>query len=190
MMQPTRIHIIGGMGSGKTTLAAEVGRQLGLPLHALDDVAYAPGGKKQSVDVRQAAAARIARTPAWVTEGVYLGWIEPLLERADLIVWLDVSWHVAVWRIVHRHVVTSWTGTNPHPGWVRLWRFARSARRYYTSDDVPRTGDDDARLTRHATQRALAPYWSKVRVGGASGRPSRAKSEVAPDHREQPWRSS
>jgi len=35
-----RIHIIGGPGAGKSTLARRLGATLGLPVHTLDTVAY------------------------------------------------------------------------------------------------------------------------------------------------------
>jgi hypothetical protein len=48
--------------------------------------------------------ARIAASPAWITEGSFLWWTEPLLRAADTIVWLDIPLSLAVRRIVTRHI--------------------------------------------------------------------------------------
>jgi adenylate kinase family enzyme len=160
---PRRVHVIGGMASGKTTVGRQVGQYLGAPLYELDKVAYV-AGVQQPADARRAEAARIAASPTWVTEGVYLGWIEPILKEANIIVWLDVSWTVAAWRIVRRHVQQSIAGTNKHGGFRRLWRFLGAAHDYYIHQQYPASSDDDGGLSRAATERALAPYLAKVLV--------------------------
>lgn len=57
-----------------------------------------------------------AEQPAWITEGIYLIWTDPLLYHADYIVLLEVCWPVAAWRILSRHISNSLHGTNPYPG--------------------------------------------------------------------------
>lgn len=156
-----RVHVVGGPGSGKTTLAGHLGAALGVPVYDLDAVAY-PTHRKRPGRERQAAAERIAARPVWVTEGLYLGWVEPLLNRADAIVWLDVPWRVAAWRIVTRHFAASVRDTNEHAGWRRLASLLVYAREYYTRERTPRTLDDDEGLSRAATRRALAPYAARV----------------------------
>ncbi len=105
-----KIHILGGSGSGKTTLARQVSSLLRVPHYDLDAI----GMEKGLVTEEDAFA--IAAQPAWVSEGVYLIFTEPLLYAADTIVLLEVSWPVAVWRIIRRHITRSLHGTNPYPG--------------------------------------------------------------------------
>ncbi|HEX5505296.1 MAG TPA: hypothetical protein VFW96_21945 [Thermomicrobiales bacterium] len=156
-----RVHVIGGPGSGKTTLARRLGDALGVPTCDLDAVAY-PAHRKRPGGERRAEAERIAAGEGWVTEGIYLGWVEPLLERADAIVWLDVPWRVAAWRIATRHLAASLAGTNEHAGWRRLAAFLAEARRYYAGRRVPAGPEDDGSLSRAATDLALGPYRAKV----------------------------
>jgi hypothetical protein len=156
-----RVHIIGGPGSGKTTLARLTSSAVGAPLYRLDEVAYS-AQRKQPAPVRRGEAERIAATRAWVTEGIYLGWVESLLRAADTIVWLDIPWRVAARRIVARHVQQSVAGTNEHPGLRRLLRFLGHARAYYRGESVPATCDDDVGISRMATERALSPFSDKV----------------------------
>lgn len=105
-----KIHILGGSGSGKTTLARNLSSLLHVPHYDLDAI----GLEKGLVTEEDAFA--IAGEPGWISEGCYLIWTEPLLYQADTIVLLEVSWPVAVWRIIRRHVIRSLHGTNPYPG--------------------------------------------------------------------------
>ena len=42
-----RIHIVGGPGSGKTTIALDLGRRLDVPAYDLDEVGYEGGAGDQ-----------------------------------------------------------------------------------------------------------------------------------------------
>ena len=59
-----RIHIVGGPGSGKTTLAARLGRHLGVPVYDLDAIAYEAGaGPKRELGARRTDVDRFAVGP-------------------------------------------------------------------------------------------------------------------------------
>jgi adenylate kinase family enzyme len=105
-----KIHILGGSGSGKTTLARDLSSLLHLPHYDLDEI-----GLKNGL-VTEDDAFAIAGQPGWISEGCYLIWTEPLLSQADCIVLLEVSWPVAAWRIIRRHITRSLHGTNPYRG--------------------------------------------------------------------------
>jgi adenylate kinase family enzyme len=158
------VHIIGGPGSGKSTLARQLGLQLGAEVVELDQVAYGPGGAKRTLAERSASVRDILARPVWITEGIYLWWIEDLLCCADVIVWLDVSFRLAAWRIVTRHVRASLAGTNQHPGLRRLLAFLRGTYRYYAEplSEAPAAADDDGAITRAHTARELGRYATKV----------------------------
>ena len=114
---------------------------------------------------RQTALVRtIAARPAWITEGNYLWWAEELYATADLVVWLDLPWYVASWRVVLRHARNSLRGTNRHPGFVRLARFLWRYRGYYFSrePDTPTGPDDDLSGNRLATAIFLETYARKL----------------------------
>jgi hypothetical protein len=184
-----RVHIIGGPGSGKTSLAREIGALTHLPVHHLDDVARIGGGDgpvRDAVERDQLVAAILA-TDGWVTEGVHLGWTDPILQQADLVIWLDyVTWSRASRRIMQRFVGGALTEMRSRPMRERFTRFGdyarnlrrlggaiRESRHYYRPVDMatsdasgPPLPDDPAPPGKPGswtlTANAVAPYESKL----------------------------
>jgi adenylate kinase family enzyme len=89
---PRRIVVKGTSGAGKTTIAAELARRLGVPHVELDALHHGPSWTEASAEelcARVDAALDDAR--GWVVDGNYerkLG--TRVLDRAELIVWLDL----------------------------------------------------------------------------------------------------
>lgn len=134
---------MGWPGSGKTHLARRLEQLLGAPRHELDLVAYGstvrPNDTRRTAEERHALLAPIVATEAWVTEGIYLWWINDLLEHADLVIWLDLPQRVSSRRILTRHMVASARRQNRYKGLRRLWKFWWAVRSYYRSDRPPPT---------------------------------------------------
>lgn len=148
--QLARVYIVGAGGSGKSTLA----RQLSGVMHTTPI--------ELDLDPTTARHA-LAGTEEWIVEGIFLYGIDPLLERADLIVWLDLPARVAQRRIVVRHFYLSCRRQNRHRGLRRLVAFVRGMRRYYDrpARELTSATDWDA-LTRALTKRRLEPHMAKV----------------------------
>ncbi len=123
-----KIHILGGTGSGKTTLAQALSTRFQIPHYDLDLIGR-KNGMRDEAYVEDALG--IAGQPGWVTENIGLVWIDPLLQGADYIVLLEVSWPVAAYRIIRRHITKSLQGTNLYPGIKSLFLFLKDSRDYY-----------------------------------------------------------
>ncbi len=170
----TRIHIIGGPGSGKTTLAREIKAYLGIEVHELDQIAFTGQDyKERPFSDRVAAIHEIASQPAWITEGLFVRWTDELLARASIVVWLDhVNWQRGFWRITRRFVSLAIGEAKKRHGLERFTRFpdyARhmkqlvqvffSSRAYYGGHPSRST---DRIESRHTTEEFLKPYKQKV----------------------------
>nr|WP_079417585.1 hypothetical protein [Paenibacillus ferrarius] len=71
---PNKIHIIGSVGSGKTTLARNLSRKISVPYYELDNVVWK---RHKSEDIRRSDAERdecldrIIRSDRWIIEGAH-----------------------------------------------------------------------------------------------------------------------
>jgi adenylate kinase family enzyme len=168
----SRIHVIGGPGTGKTTLAHRLGDAYGLPVYELDRVAYeGPEFRPRSPSACAARAGEISAQDRWVTEGIFVGWTEPLLARAETIVWLDFgSWGGSAARIVRRTLGEAVREVGRRRGRERFFRFRDyqrnlgqlasvlvQSRDFWASPAATRYP-----VTREDVQRALAPHAPKV----------------------------
>jgi adenylate kinase family enzyme len=122
VQHPTRILVAGGSGSGKSTVAAALARRTGLPYVELDALFHGPGWVPRPGFAADVAA--LAARDAWVTEWQYSAVRPLLLERAELLVWLDLPrWRVMaqlVPRTVRRRVRRTelWNGNVEPPLWT------------------------------------------------------------------------
>jgi|SRR5579883_601185 len=129
-----KIKILGGPGSGKTTLGAEIAAKFDLPFYE-GDVLGRKNGTQHSAWIQNIF--EIISVPGWVMECNALIWNDPILDHADYIVLLEVPWRTAAYRIVRRHIIKSLRGINPHPGIRSLILFLRNSRRYYLNQYHP-----------------------------------------------------
>ena len=109
--------IASASGCGKTTVARELARLLGVPYVELDAIHHRPGWTELSAAEFRGAVEPIVAEEAWVVDGSYRGKLgNVVLERADTVVWLDLPRRVwlprLLWRTVRRIVMRErlWNG--------------------------------------------------------------------------------
>ena len=103
-----RVLVIGPCGAGKSTLSAQLGRRLDLPVYHLDRLHWQPGwveGRSEEL-IEQVAA--IAATDRWLIDGNYGGTMAGRLARADSVVYLDFPVLLCFWRALKR--IWTWRG--------------------------------------------------------------------------------
>jgi adenylate kinase family enzyme len=98
-----RVVVVGSSGSGKTTVGRALATQLGYPFIELDALHWGPGWTEATADELRARVQPIVATDTWVIDGSYRGKIGDLvIERADIILWLDLPVHVWFPRLLRR----------------------------------------------------------------------------------------
>ena len=131
-MPVERIFVTGGSGSGNSTLARRIGELTALPVHDLDVVAREGGGRgvQTSDALRTEQVSQILESGRWVVEGVHLGWTQPLLEAADVVVWLDhLSGKQSGGRVLRRFLTGALAEARMRHGRERFLRFGDYVRR-------------------------------------------------------------
>jgi adenylate kinase family enzyme len=90
-------------GCGKTTVGRAIAERLDLPFVELDALHHGPGWTEASAEELQAKVKPIVESDAWLVDGNYRGKLGDLvLERAELVVWLDLPVRVWLPRLLRR----------------------------------------------------------------------------------------
>lgn len=99
-----RILIRGTSGAGKTTLAQELSRRTGLPHVELDGLHHGPNWSAPTPEVfRQRVDDALDDERGWIVDGNYDSKFGSfMLDRAELIVWLDLPLPLKLARLTRR----------------------------------------------------------------------------------------
>jgi len=104
-----KIYIIGAAGSGKTTLAKEIGQRSGIIPTNLDDIFWSNEtnsfGRKRNIEERNKIYQKILKTNAWIIEGAYIEWPIEGLYRSDTVIYLDIDKNEINKRIILRFLL-------------------------------------------------------------------------------------
>ena len=142
-----RICVIGTSGAGKTHVARELARRLGLPYISNDALIWRPNWQETPAAERLAGFDAATAGAAWTIDG-NIGSREEdrlVLDRCDTLVWLDLPrWQVwgqvlvrTLWRMLTREVL--WHGNRESVRtlfsrdsivWWSIKTYARRRRRY------------------------------------------------------------
>ena len=100
-----KIHICGIYGAGKSVLAKILSNKLGIKCYALDDIKYKiKYSKILSVEDRIKKLQEICSLPEWITEGTWSNYAEDAFKKADVIIVMNTSKLLCIYRILNRHI--------------------------------------------------------------------------------------
>jgi adenylate kinase family enzyme len=120
-----RVSVVGNTGSGKTTLAAALGRAMGVPHLELDSVFHQPDWEPLDRDEFRRRVGEYVAADRWVVDGNYSSVRDLVWGRADTVVWLDLSrsrvMRQILWRTIRRAALRKelWNGNRER--WANLF---------------------------------------------------------------------
>ncbi len=97
-----RIAIIGNAGSGKSVLARKLHDIFGLPLYHLDQYFWKPNWTHPDLQEYKVTHDRLCEREAWIMDGMNLRLLEYRIQKADVIIFLDIPRYLCFWRIFKR----------------------------------------------------------------------------------------
>lgn len=100
--RPHRILVAGVSGSGESVLCRRISAATGVPYTELDGLYHGPGWTPLPDFADNVE--RITAAPSWVTEWQYRSVRRMLLDRADVLVWLDPPFRVTLAQALRRRL--------------------------------------------------------------------------------------
>ena len=97
-----RISIVGGSGTGKSTLCDILAKKLNLPAIHLDAINFEANWVEIDKNKRDKIINERANEDKWIIDGNYSKTLKERFDRADLIIWLDYSTYAQVKGIFNR----------------------------------------------------------------------------------------
>lgn len=128
-----KISIIGGAGTGKTTLANNLGKVLNLPVCHIDGIQHLENWKLRDKDERDDMILQKVNEDKWIIDGTYRSTLSQRLEKSDFIIYLDYTSIAQVKGILGRYIKYHGKEKPEIPGckeqmtfefffWVLKWR--------------------------------------------------------------------
>lgn len=99
-----RVMIIGQPGSGKSTLARTISSELDLPVFHIDHIHWKSGWVERSVTEKNQLCAEVHAKEQWIFEGGRSPTWPERLDRAHVLVWLDLPLSLRAWRVFWRTI--------------------------------------------------------------------------------------
>lgn len=90
MSKLKRIAIIGNAGSGKSTLAYKLQQKLNLPIYHLDKYFWKPNWVYPDPDEYKIIHDNLCDQDEWIIDGMNLRVLEYRIQRADIIIFLNI----------------------------------------------------------------------------------------------------
>lgn len=123
-----RIVVVGANGAGKTWFATRLSQLLGYPVICKDALVLKTGWQRRPKAEVQAELARLIAAELWILEGGPSILAPAVLQRADLVIWLDPPARVRFWRVVTRSLRYMGRTRPEHPAGNRDWPGVRQCR--------------------------------------------------------------
>jgi len=158
--------IVGNGGAGKSTVAGRLGELLDLPVVHLDQEYWQEGWVPSDRDAWRVRCGELTGAEFWIIDGNYSSTYPERIERADLIVFLDLPRRVTIpsairrwlrWRGTTRPSMATGCPEQMSPDFVSwMWAYPREGRTSVLNGVAAAAATD--RLVRLRSRRSIARW--------------------------------
>lgn len=142
-----RISIVGGSGTGKTTLSDSMGKELNIPVYHLDGMNYNKNWQARDTEERDKMILEKVNKKKWIIDGTYGTTLKQRLDNSDFVIYLDYSSWAQIKGIMGRFFKNHGKEKAEIPGckeqmtfsfffWVLRWRKSKRAEIVSLIDEV------------------------------------------------------
>ena len=100
----SKISIIGGSGTGKTTLSENLSRELKIPVYHIDGIHLLKNWEIRDKEERDNIILSLIKKDKWIIDGTYRSTLSRRLDKSDLIIFLDYSTFAQLKGILGRYI--------------------------------------------------------------------------------------
>ena len=133
MIGAKKIAVIGGSGTGKTTLTTNLKEDLNLPVIHIDGIQHFENWKKRDNEERDKIILEKMNADSWIMDGTYTSTLKERIKQAELVIYLDYSRISQVTGVLKRYLKNPGKEKPEIPGcneqmtwsflkWVWNWR--------------------------------------------------------------------
>ena len=122
-----RISIVGGPGTGKTTLARNLGKELDLPICHIDAINHFENWERRNPEERNEMILAEMEKPKWIIDGTYKDTLEKRIDKSDVVIFLNYSRFARLRGIFSRYLKNKGKEKLDIPGCKEKmdWRFIK-----------------------------------------------------------------
>lgn len=99
-----RIMILGGAGAGKTVISDQLSVGLNIPVFHLDYSYWQPDWQRPDEEEWVKEVEELSKTDEWIMDGTYYSSLDSRLQRADLVIYLDINKWTRCFGILKRYL--------------------------------------------------------------------------------------